>query len=469
MTEVSGTTERFERAETTGAVETDSRIILHIDMDSFFASVEMRENFELRGKPVIIGADPRNGSGRGVVSTCSYEARKYGVHSAMPVSKAYMLCPQGIFLPVNMPLYREVSHNVMEILREYSDKFEQVSIDEAYLDVSHLGSFDAAEIVAEEIQRRIKSHERLTCSVGIGKSKVVAKIASDFKKPAGITVVPAEKSEEFLRPLPIGKVPGIGKKGQKVLTDAGIKTVGDLLDCDIQRLISILGRHAPEMKEFAAGNDSREVEERDGQKSVGRERTYQEDTKDMSKILETVGFICGEVHKVVSSNELYFRTVTVKIRYSGFITKTRSFTLPQSTNDTDVMYDTAVALINANIDRERAVRLIGVYVSNFDCRRGHQTKIPDWLDYFESMFPDSFDSDAAIAHSGSQSYQAGIVAEFGAGYMTGASEESSREGSGADAGNGDTGDGADFADDSDRYHEKSEKKRSYNTRLQNWF
>ena len=360
--------------ETAGATDPQSRIILHIDMDSFFASVEMRENFELRGKPVIIGADPRNGSGRGVVSTCSYEARKYGVHSAMPVSKAYMLCPQGIFLPVNMPLYREVSHNVMEILREYSDKFEQVSIDEAYLDVSHLGSFAAAEILAEEIQRRIKSHERLTCSVGVGKSKVVAKIASDFRKPAGITIVPAEKSEEFLRPLPIGKVPGIGKKSQKVLTDAGIVTVGDLLDFDVQKLISILGRHAADLKEFAAGNDSREVEERDGQKSVGRERTYQEDTKDMTKILETVGFICTEVHRVISSNALLFRTVTVKIRYTGFITKTRSVTLPRSTNDVDLMYETAVALINANLDREKAVRLIGVYVSNFDSLKGRRTR-----------------------------------------------------------------------------------------------
>ena len=456
--------------ETAGAGGSKSRIILHIDMDSFFASVEMRENFELRGKPVIIGADPRNGSGRGVVSTCSYEARKYGVHSAMPVSKAYMLCPQGIFLPVNMPLYREVSHNVMEILREYSDKFEQVSIDEAYLDVSHLGSFAAAEILAEEIQRRIKSHERLTCSVGVGKSKVVAKIASDFRKPAGITIVPAEKSEEFLRPLPIGKVPGIGKKSQKVLTDAGIVTVGDLLDCDVQKLISILGRHAADLKEFAAGNDSREVEERDGQKSVGRERTYQEDTKDMTKILETVGFICTEVHRVISSNALLFRTVTIKIRYTGFITKTRSVTLPRSTNDIDLMYETAVALINANLDREKAVRLIGVYVSNFDSLKGRQTKIPDWLEHFERVFGDreAFETadtadtyetvNAAHAVSKPASYQAGIVADFGEEYLSGI----------PDASDGNDSD-SDGCSDSVGNPENGGKKRSHKTRLQNWF
>ncbi len=469
--------------ETAGATDPQSRIILHIDMDSFFASVEMRENFELRGKPVIIGADPRNGSGRGVVSTCSYEARKYGVHSAMPVSKAYMLCPQGIFLPVNMPLYREVSHNVMEILREYSDKFEQVSIDEAYLDVSHLGSFAAAEILAEEIQRRIKSHERLTCSVGVGKSKVVAKIASDFRKPAGITIVPAEKSEEFLRPLPIGKVPGIGKKSQKVLTDAGIVTVGDLLDFDVQKLISILGRHAADLKEFAAGNDSREVEERDGQKSVGRERTYQEDTKDMTKILETVGFICTEVHRVISSNALLFRTVTVKIRYTGFITKTRSVTLPRSTNDVDLMYETAVALINANLDREKAVRLIGVYVSNFDSLKGRQTKIPDWLEHFERVFGErevfetadttrmSESAPAARTVHKPASYQAGIVADFREEYLSGIPDIS--DGSGSDSSDSldslESSYSPDSVGNSVGNTENGGKKRSHKTRLQNWF
>jgi len=445
--------------------------------------VEMRENFELRGKPVIIGADPRNGSGRGVVSTCSYEARKYGVHSAMPVSKAYMLCPQGIFLPVNMPLYREVSHNVMEILREYSEKFEQVSIDEAYLDVSHLGSFAAAEILAEEIQRRIKSHERLTCSVGVGKSKVVAKIASDFRKPAGITIVPAEKSEEFLRPLPIGKVPGIGKKSQKVLTDAGIVTVGDLLDFDVQKLISILGRHAADLKEFAAGNDSREVEERDGQKSVGRERTYQEDTKDMTKILETVGFICTEVHRVISANALLFRTVTVKIRYTGFITKTRSVTLPRSTNDVDLMYETAVALINANLDREKAVRLIGVYVSNFDSLKGRQTKIPDWLEHFERVFGERevFETanttgtpeavHAARTVPKPASYQTGIVADFGEEYLSGILDIYD----GSDSDSSDSLDSLessyspDSVGNSLRNTENGGKKRSHKTRLQNWF
>ncbi len=431
-------------------------------MDSFFASIEIRENFELRGKPVIIGADPRNGSGRGVVSTCSYEARKYGVHSAMPVSKAYMLCPQGVFLPVNMQLYREVSHNVMAILREYSAKFEQVSIDEAYLDVSYLGSFKAAETIANEIQRRIKSHERLTCSVGIGKSKVVAKIASDYKKPAGITVVPAEKSEEFLRPLPIGKVPGIGKKSQKILSDAGIVTVDDLLNFDVQQLISILGKHAADLKEFAAGNDLREVEEREGQKSVGRERTYQEDTKDMEKILETVGHICSEVHGVIKSNELSFRTVTIKIRYTGFITKTRSVTLPRSTSDINVMYESAVALINANLERDKAVRLIGVYVSNFDCRKGRQTKIPDWLEYYDMILEEN---GANNAESQRTSYHSGIVADCGSDYTDGVSEG---EDGCLNASENDSN-GSDISPTQNTGNKNKRNKRTYKTRLQNWF
>ena len=226
-------------------------------MDSFFASVEVRENSKLKGLPVIIGADPKKGTGRGVVSTCSYEARKFGVHSAMPVSTAYRLCPEGIFMPVNMPLYRKTSESIMNILRQYSDRFEQVSVDEGYLDLSYLKDYSLAEKTAEEIKNKIAEAEKLTCSAGIGPSKVVAKIASDFKKPDGLTVIYPENVSSFLNPMPIGKIPGIGKKTQKILFDARITTVRSLLNFDTQRLISIIGRHAPDLKLLASGVDNR--------------------------------------------------------------------------------------------------------------------------------------------------------------------------------------------------------------------
>ncbi|MBP2133879.1 DNA polymerase IV (DinB-like DNA polymerase) [Methanomicrobium sp. W14] len=357
----------------------EDRIILHIDMDCFYASVEVRENQKLRGLPVIIGADPKGGDGRGVVSTCSYEARDYGVHSAMPISTAYRMCPKGIFLPVNFSLYKKVSESVMEILRKYSDKFEQVSIDEAYLDLSCKGSFSDAEKTAKEIKERIFQKERITCSAGIGPSKVVAKIASDFQKPDGVTVVRPEEVTSFLNPMPIGKIPGIGKKTSKILSGAGISTVRDLLDYDIQKLISLLGRHAADLKEIASGNDTRDVRKRESRKSIGKEKTYSSDTKDKDLILKTAEQICSEVKKAVSSRKIRFRTVTVKIRYAGFITNTRSKTLVRHTFDSSVIDENAKELISKYLDTTKPVRLIGVSVSGFDSPKSIQTTMSEYM------------------------------------------------------------------------------------------
>lgn len=199
----------------------ERRIVLHVDMDSFFASVEVREHPELKGKPVVVGADSRRGSGRGVVSTCSYEARKYGIHSAMPVSKAYKLCPECVFLPVRMDLYKAVSSNVMQILRGFSEKFEQVSVDEAYLVPFDVRSFDDALICAQRIKDEVKQQEEITCSVGIGPNKLIAKISSGFQKPDGLTIVRPEDVRDFLFPLPVSKIPGIGRKTTEVLKVMG--------------------------------------------------------------------------------------------------------------------------------------------------------------------------------------------------------------------------------------------------------
>ena len=355
-------------------------IILHIDMDSFFASVEMRENPKLKGLPVVIGADPKGGYGRGVVSTCSYEARKYGVHSAMPVSAAYRLCPKAVFLPVNMPLYKETSRNVMNIIRKYSDKSEQVSIDEAYLDLSHLKTFSAAEDMAEEIKNEILLNEKITCSIGISPSKIVSKIASDFKKPAGLTVIRPEEVSSFLNPMHIGKIPGVGKKTQEILIQAKIITIEDLLLYDIQSLISLIGRHAADLKRYASGIDKRCVLERKSQKSIGRERTYLKDTKNRQAIFDTTRIICNEIKETLNSKKIHFRTVTVKIRYTGFITHTRSQTLQHYTTDTDILYNMAVKLISGHLDEKTPVRLIGVSVSNFESSMSIQKKIFDFSD-----------------------------------------------------------------------------------------
>lgn len=347
-------------------------------MDSFFASVEVREDSKLKGLPVIIGADPKKGTGRGVVSTCSYEARKFGVHSAMPVSTAYRLCPKGIFMPVNMPLYKKTSESIMDILREYSDKFEQVSVDEGYLDLSHLKDYSLAEKAAEEIRERIAKTEKLTCSVGIGTSKIVAKIASDFKKPDGLTVIHPEDVSSFLNPMQIGKIPGIGKKTQRILSDAGITTVKDLLNFDTQRLMSIIGRHAPDLKLLASGVDNRSVEEREEQKSTGRETTFQNDTDDRQFISDTVCRICTDIAGTISEKKIRFKTVTIKIRYSGFITHTRSKTLQRHTFDCEILKETALKLLSENLDEAKHIRLIGVFVSGFDSSKSIQTVLPDF-------------------------------------------------------------------------------------------
>jgi DNA polymerase IV (DinB-like DNA polymerase) len=349
-------------------------------MDSFFASVEVREDERLKNLPVIIGADPKGGVGRGVVSTCSYEARRYGIHSAMPVQTAYRLCPDAVFLPVNMPLYRQVSKNIMNIIKKYSEKIEQVSIDEAYLDLGHIEDFSAAEEISQEIRNAIFEKENITCSVGISPSKVVSKVASDFKKPNGLTVVRPEEVSSFLNPMPIGKIPGAGKKTQDILKKAGIITIKDLLEYDIQSLISLIGRHAADLKIYASGIDKREVLQRDSQKSIGRERTYQKDTRDREAIIATVGKICDEIREKVASKKIHFRTVTIKIRYSGFITHTKSVTLRRYSADTENLFSLAIKLMNNYLDSKTPVRLVGVSVSNFESPKTIQKKLFDFSD-----------------------------------------------------------------------------------------
>ena len=344
---------------------TSPRIILHMDMDSFYASVEMQDRPELRGKPVVIGADPKQGKGRGVVATCSYEARAFGIRSAMPISQAFVLCPHAVFLPPNFPRYAKVSADIMAIVKAQGLPFEQVSIDEAFLDVSPLGTFSAATDLAMRIRDTIFTNLGLTCSIGVAPTKVVAKIASDVHKPDGLTVVEPDNLVSFLAPMPVRKIPGIGKKSEAELFDMGIRTIRDLAACDIQALIGRFGRSAIALQEIAAGIDRSEVKERDCVKSVSRETTFSDDTNDQHLIAATLRALAEDVCRNLCDESLHCRTVTVKVRYQGFITRTKAHTLPHYTGDPVTIRTCAQTLLRDIFDG-RKIRLLGIRLSSFD-------------------------------------------------------------------------------------------------------
>ena len=341
------------------------RIILHVDMDHFFTAVEEREHPEYKGKPVIVGADPKGGRGRGVVSTCNYEARKFGVRSGMPISRAWKLCPHAVYLPVNYDLYVKVSERIMAILRKYADKFEIWGIDEAFLDVSSkVKDIAEAENLARQIKREILEKEGLTCSIGIGPNKLVAKIASDHQKPDGLTVIKEENVEQFLAPLPVRKLLWVGRKTEQKLQAMGIKTIGDLARHDPTVLTETFGVMGTQLYLMAHGIDKSEVEERSQIKSISRDTTFEEDTSDFSFVLNTLNRLAEEVHSDLLKQQLYFKTVTVRVRYENFETHTHSKTLPFITNRLQDIKKTAKELLQDYLKPERKIRLIGVRISN---------------------------------------------------------------------------------------------------------
>jgi DNA polymerase IV (DinB-like DNA polymerase) len=341
------------------------RVIFHLDMDHFYTAVEERERPEIRGKPVIVGADPKGGKGRGVVSTSNYEARKVGVRSGMPISQAWRLCPEAVYLPPNFPLYIKVSGEIMDIARKFADKFEQWGIDEAFLDVtSKVKDYAEAEDLARKIKQEIKEKQSLTCSIGVGPNKLVAKIASDFQKPDGLTIVREEEVEKFLAPLPARKLLWVGRKTEAKLKALGVNTIGDLARYDPSALTSMFGVMGLQMHLMAKGIDRSEVEERSGVKSVSHETTFEEDTADSAVILQALDALCVEVQKETENQHLLFKTVTLKIRYENFETHTKSKTLPFLTNRLYDLQKTARELLSTYLRKDRKVRLIGVRVSS---------------------------------------------------------------------------------------------------------
>ncbi len=342
-----------------------TRIIFHLDMDHFYTAVEERERPELKGKPVIVGADPKEGKGRGVVSTSNYEARKVGVRSGMPISRAWKLCPEAVYLPPNFPLYVRVSNEIMGIAREYADKFEQWGIDEAFLDVtSRARDYAEAESLAKTIKREIYEKEKLTCSIGVGPNKLVAKIASDIQKPDGLTVVKEEDVEKFLAPLPVRKLLWVGKKTEAKLKIMGVSTIGDLARVDPTTLTDMFGVAGMQMYLMAHGIDRSEVEQRTEVKSISHETTFEEDVADPEIVLAALDELSDAVAKEAADQSYFFKTVSIKVRYENFETHLRSKTLPFMTNRPQDLKKTARELLQVYLRKDRKVRLIGVRVSS---------------------------------------------------------------------------------------------------------
>jgi DNA polymerase IV (DinB-like DNA polymerase) len=335
-------------------------------MDHFYSAVEERECPEYKGKPVVVGADPKEGKGRGVVSTSNYEARKAGVRSGMPISRAWKLCPEAIYLPPNFPLYIKVSNEIMEIARKYTDKFEQWGLDEAFLDVSaRVKDFAEAGALAKHLKREITEKTRLTCSIGVGPNKLIAKVASDYQKPDGLTIVKEKEAEAFLAPLPVRRLLWVGSKTEAKLKKMGINTIGDLACYDPTVLAEAFGVMGTQMHLMARGVDRSEVEARTEVKSISHETTFEKDTDDIEAVLKALDTLSAEVAKEVAAQKLFFKTVTVKVRYENFETHTRSKTLPFIINRQQDLQKTARQLLNDYLKNDRKIRLIGVRASSF--------------------------------------------------------------------------------------------------------
>ncbi|MBF0494785.1 MAG: DNA polymerase IV [Candidatus Omnitrophica bacterium] len=343
------------------------RYIIHIDMDAFFASVEELDNPSYRGKPVIVGSDPKGGKGRGVVAACSYAARKFGIHSAMPISKAYQKCPDGIYVQPRMERYCEISDRIFSLLEKFTPDIEPLSIDEAFLDIS--GSyqhFGTPETVCKLIKELIKKDIGLNSSIGMAPNMMTAKIASDTSKPDGLIIVKKEDNLKFLWPLPIGKLWGAGEKTCEALKNIGILTIGDLAKTNKEKLVSLFGRNGGHMWELSHGIDERVVERESEAKSISNEHTFDTDTGDVDTIMNTVMFLSGKVSRRLRKHGFKARTITLKIRFSDFKTFTRSETIEPPTNFINDLYSVCAGKLKEFGLGKRKVRLIGVGTSNFE-------------------------------------------------------------------------------------------------------
>lgn len=350
------------RAQKGVGFSTVPRVIFHLDMDAFYASVEQRDDPSLRGRPVIVGAPPER---RGVVCAASYEARAFGVRSAMPSRTAHRLCPAGTFIRPRMDAYRNESRAIMGLLAQFGGRIEQVSVDEAYLDMSHrFESFESAAVMSlgREMKEIIRRERRLTASIGIGGNKLLAKIASDHGKPDGLFCIGAAEKITFLRPLPASAIHGVGRVTADVLARAGLRTIGDLQDYPGD-LRALLGSYASVLKRFAFGEDERSLEYDGEVKSVSAEETFQRDTEDRRVLVPALKEQARELAEKLAKERLAARTVQVKVRYSDFKTLTRQTSVEDPIESAEDIYALACSILRRERLVNRPLRLLGLGVA----------------------------------------------------------------------------------------------------------
>jgi len=341
-------------------------IVAHLDLDAFFAAVEELEDPALRSRPLVVGGDPR---GRGVVATANYEARRFGIHSAMSCAEAYRRCPAAVFVRPRHSLYRDYSRTVWAVVREVVPTVEQTGIDEGYLDIGEVAAdFLQARRVAEAVQAAVRGATSLTCSLGVASCKVVAKIASDRRKPAGLTVVPAGREAGFLAPFDIRKLPGVGPKAESRLLAAGVTTIGGLAAVDDETLRRLLpGKVGQLLRDRARGIDPRPLELAVERVSVGVEETFERDVADVEQLHAELRRMAGRVAGYLAQRGDAARTVTAKVRYPDFSIRTRSTTLAAGIDDAETIAELACALLDRALrDRPGPLRLVGVTVSNLE-------------------------------------------------------------------------------------------------------
>ena len=339
----------------------NGRVILHVDMDAFYASIEQLDEPAFRGRPVIVGADPKQGLGRGVVAACSYEARKFGVRSALPIGRAWKLCPAGVYVRPRMDRYVEVSHEVMEVLRRFTNLVEPLSIDEAFLDVTGSTTLFGAPVqIARAVKKQIREATGLTASAGVAPNKFLAKIASDLKKPDGLVVVEPGEIEAFLRDLPISRLWGVGPKTEERLHELGLLTIGAVRNRRLEDLTPLLGSNlSAHLHQLAQGHDDRPVVPNWEPKSVSNETTFEEDTRDRELLVKTIRKLAESVGRRLRRENYRARKVTLKIRFEPFETHTRQVSVKRPIDTDEEIIRLALGLFD-HFSLERRVRLIGV-------------------------------------------------------------------------------------------------------------
>ena len=338
-----------------------SRKIIHVDMDAFYASVEQRDNPHFAGLPVIVGGNPQS---RGVVAACSYEARKFGVRSAMPSSQAYRLCPQAVFIRPRFDVYKAVSADIHQVFQQITDRIEPLSLDEAYLDVSDVRAYKgSATLIARFIKREIHNATGLTASAGISYNKFFAKIASAMNKPDGLTVILPEQGEDFVAGLPVGKFHGVGKVTEQKMNSLGIETGADLRSWSLEEMQRQFGKSAQYYYNIARGIDNRPVEHSRQRQSIGSETTYQNDLTDTHQMTTQLEQLASQVADVLLNKGLLARTLTIKVRYANFQIATRSHSPGPYFGSVDDLWPWLPWLLKKTEAGQRPVRLLGVSVS----------------------------------------------------------------------------------------------------------